>query len=103
MRGTVWIDKNGNGVFDDGEQPLPDVRVVTGSGRDTLTDSQGDFILGDLPPGEHVVLIDEKTLPENLKSALGPLRITVKAGAETPSVDFPIVTRPPAVNIKRFP
>ncbi|HEU4389507.1 MAG TPA: hypothetical protein VFV34_17010, partial [Blastocatellia bacterium] len=53
MRGTVWLDENGNGVKDDNEQPLADVRVVTSSGRDTLTDEKGEFILGDLPPGEH--------------------------------------------------
>jgi hypothetical protein len=58
------IDANDNGRLDDGERPLPDVRVVTGSGRDTLTDENGYFIIGDLPPGEHILLLDEKTMPE---------------------------------------
>lgn len=102
MKGIVWMDVNGNGKLDEGEQPLADVRVVTGSGRDTLTDAQGQFILGDLPPGEHVVLIDEKTLPENTKSSAGSLRVNIEAGGETTNVSFPIVKRPAEVNIKHF-
>ena len=102
LNGIVWIDANGNGKFDDGEQVLSDVRVVTGSSRDTLTDAQGQFVLGDLPPGEHIVLIDEKTLPENMKSGLGSLRINVEAGGESRGVNFPIVPRPAEINIKRF-
>jgi hypothetical protein len=102
MTGTVWMDLNGNGRIDDGEQLLADVRVVTGSGRDTLTDAQGQFVLGDLPPGEHVVMIDEKTLPENKKSAAGSLRVNIDAGGETSNVNFPIVARPAEVNVKHF-
>jgi hypothetical protein len=102
IRGVVWMDLNGNGKIDDGEPMLADVRVVTGSGRDTLTDAQGEFILGDLPPGEHIVLIDEKTLTENTKSA-GSLRVTVEAGGETTKVNFPIVTKQAEVTIKFFP
>jgi hypothetical protein len=103
VKGVVWMDLNGNGKVDDGEQVLADVRVVTGSGRDTLTDAQGEFILGDLPPGEHVILIDEKTLPDNMKSAAGSLRVNVEAGGETSNVNFPIVPRPAEVNVKSFP
>ena len=73
VSGVVWLDVNGNGTLDNGEQPLADVRVVTGNGRDTLTDANGCFLIGDLPPGEHVVLLDEKTLPEQTRSAYGSL------------------------------
>ena len=102
MKGVVWMDLNENGKIDEGEQLLADVRIVTGSGRDTLTDGQGQFVLGDLPPGEHVILIDEKTLPDNTRSAAGSLRVTIEAGGETNNVNFPIVPRPAEVNIKRF-
>jgi hypothetical protein len=101
ISGAVFLDANGNGRMDEGEQ-LADVRIVTASGRDTLTDAHGAFVLGDLPPGEHVVLVDEKTLPDGVKSAVSLLQVSVKAGAETGEVLFPIVDRPADVNVKRF-
>jgi hypothetical protein len=101
MTGTVWFDVNGNGQMDEGERPLPEVRIVLGSGRDTLTDENGVFSIGDLPPGEHVVLIDEKTLPENTRSASGSLTVKVQAGAETSDINLPVILIPPV--IKRFP
>lgn len=79
ITGLVWLDVNENGRLDDGERPLPDVRVVTGSGRDTLTDANGYFIIGDLPPGEHILLLDEKTIPEQTRSVAGsqPIKVAV--------------------------
>jgi hypothetical protein len=101
ITGTVWLDLNGNGQLDKDEQPLADVRIVAGSGRDTLTDENGVFVIGDLPPGEHAILIDEKTLPEKTVSALGTLSVKVLAGSETGRVNFPITPAP--AEIKRFP
>ncbi|MCI0487463.1 MAG: AMIN domain-containing protein [Blastocatellia bacterium] len=102
-RGVVWMDTNGNGELDEGEQTLSDVRIVTASGRDTLTDSHGEFILGDLPPGNHIILVDEKTLPDNTKSAADSLQVLVVAGGETGDVKFPIVPKPVQIQVKRFP
>eukprot|EP01133_Synstelium_polycarpum_P019141 gene19141-22923_t len=56
----AWFDSNSNGIFDDGEAGLPDVRVVF-SARDgsylgeTLTDEQGYFMSRALPQGEYTV------------------------------------------------
>lgn len=100
ITGIVWLDLNGNGRMDDGEQPLADVRLVTGSNRDTLTNEDGVFLIGDLPPGEHVILIDEKTLPEKTVSAVGTLSAKVLAGSETGHINFPVTPAPP--EIRRF-
>jgi hypothetical protein len=100
ITGLVWLDINENGRMDVGEQPLADVRVVTGSGRDTLTDDKGYFIIGDLPPGEHILLLDEKTMPEQTRSVAGSRTIKVAAGAET-ATTFPVTALPP--QIKKFP
>ena len=86
ISGLVWLDTNENGKLDGAELPLPDVRIVTGSGRDTLTDGNGYFIIGDLPPGEHILLLDEKTIPERTRSVAGSLTIKVTAGNETSTV-----------------
>ena len=100
ITGVVWLDANENGKLDEGEQPLADVRVVTGSGRDTLTDEKGYFIIGDLPPGEHILLLDEKTIPERTRSVAGSASIKVAAGAETNAL-FPVGQLPD--QIKKFP
>ena len=100
VAGVVWFDQNENGLMDEGEPALADVRVVTAGGRDTLTDANGAFALGDLPPGEYALLLDEKTLPERTKSAAGPLTIKVVAGTETGGLKLAVVALPPEV--KRF-
>ena len=100
ITGIVWMDANNNGRLDEAEQPLPDVRVVTGSGRDTLTDEKGYFIIGDLPPGEHIVLLDEKTIPEQTQSAAGSQTVKVAAGNET-VITFPVAPLPD--QIRKFP
>jgi len=100
ISGIVWLDANNNGRLDETEQPLPDVRVVTGSGRDTLTDEKGYFIIGDLPPGEHIVLLDEKTIPEQTQSVAGSQTVKVAAGNETVT-SFPVAPLPD--QIRKFP
>jgi len=100
ITGHVWLDANENGLLDEGERPLPDVRVVTSSGRDTLTDENGYFIIGDLPPGEHILLLDEKTIPERTRSVAGSMTVKVAGGNETVAV-FPVGVLPDQV--KRFP
>lgn len=100
ISGQVWFDANENGRLDEGERPLPDVRVVTGSGRDTLTDVNGYFIIGDLPPGEHILLLDEKTMPEQTRSIAGSQTVKVVVGNETVTT-LPVAPLPDQV--KRFP
>ena len=100
ISGVVWFDANENGRLDDTERPLPDVRVVTGSGRDTLTDANGYFIIGDLPPGEHILLLDEKTIPERTRSVAGSQNVRVAAGNETVT-SLPVAPLPD--QIKKFP
>ena len=100
ITGLVWFDVNANGKLDESEQGLPDVRVVTGSGRDTLTDDKGYFMIGDLPPGEHILLLDEKTIPELTRSVAGSQAIKVLAGLET-ATNFPVAPLPD--QIKKFP
>ncbi|CAN5372976.1 hypothetical protein BH10ACI3_BH10ACI3_20560 [soil metagenome] len=100
LAGRVWLDTNENGQFDDGETPLADIRVVSASGRDTLTDSDGNFTIGDLPPGEHVILLDEKTLPEKTIAGVKPVAVQVFPGRETPDIALAVINLP--AEIRRF-
>lgn len=100
VSGVVWLDENENGRMEDSERRLADVRVVTGSGRDTLTDENGYFLIGDLPPGEHILLLDEKTLPERTRSVAGSQTVRIAAGNET-TTELPVTFLPD--QIKKFP
>ncbi|HEV2765527.1 MAG TPA: hypothetical protein VGV38_21265 [Pyrinomonadaceae bacterium] len=111
VAGAIWLDLDGDGAQGPDEPPLADVRVVTAGGRDTLTDEQGAYVIGDLPPGQHLLLVDLKTLPENTLvratlggqqagEAAGSLQVSVRAGAETGGINFAVRPRP--AEIKRF-
>jgi hypothetical protein len=100
-RGIVWLDSNGNGEVDEGEWPLASVRVVSGK-RDTLTNEQGEFILGDLPQGTHTVLVDEKTLPDGYRPAIPSVAVQVKPPRETRDVRLPVRERGREIEIKEF-
>lgn len=101
ISGRVWVDANENAIFDAGEKPLADIRIATASGRDTLTDADGNFTIADLPPGEHIFFIDEKTLPEKMVSARKPLAVHAFAGRETSDLLLPVISTP--AEIVRFP
>ena len=55
VAGTVFLDRNGNGVRDHGEEGLPNVRVQVGSGS-AVTDSSGGYRVWDIVPFEPVVV-----------------------------------------------
>lgn len=66
VAGQVFLDENGNGNLDEGEQLLPDVRVRVGM-ITTRTDSLGRYRIWDLLPYEPVILVvDTLTLQSPL-------------------------------------
>ena len=103
LRGTVYVDTNGNGTRDEGDEAIADVRVLTGSGKDTLSDPSGDFVIGDLALGKHTVLLDEKTLGDDLEMVSRPFQVLVKPGEEVGGVDFQVKRRERPVEILEFP
>lgn len=72
----VWLDEDGDGVQDAGEAGIPNVTVVL-SGTDhngnpvsasTVTDANGGYLFGDIPPGSYTVSIDTTTLADGLEA-----------------------------------
>jgi hypothetical protein len=55
-------------------------------------------MLGDLTPGKYTLLIDESTLPQNLKSVSGTVQIEIKPGQQT-AINFPVLL---PVKVKKF-
>ena len=102
IRGAVFIDTNGNGKRDDSDEAVSDVRVLTGSGKDTLTDTGGEFVIGDLALGKHTVLLDEKTLGEEFEVVSRSLQVQVRPGEEVGDVNFEVKRRERPVEILEF-
>ena len=70
LSGTVWHDRNGDGVIDSGEAGVPNATVhVTWTGPngpitiDVATGSSGTWALQNLPAGEYTTVIDMTTVP----------------------------------------
>ncbi len=101
VSGTVWQDDNGNGEVDEGEPLLGQIRVVSGQ-RDTLTNEDGGFVLGDLPQGSHRMAVDERTLPEGLRAKVGVVNVEVKPPRETRGVLLPVQPLPKEIEIREF-
>jgi len=62
--GKVFNDKNSNGVQDKGEEGIPMVRLATEQGMVVTTDEFGKYHIPAVTPGQHLVKIDGRTLPE---------------------------------------
>jgi hypothetical protein len=96
IQGTVMI-----ATLDDAGQemvkPFPDARILAGGNRDTFSESDGAFVLGDLPPGTYQLRLDPASVPGNFVSHPAMQTVEVKSGQSSNSVDFrlmrPVVVR----------
>ncbi len=73
VNGAVWVDLDNDGVRDPNESGIPNVTViVTWDGPNgpieipVVTDDDGNWQLGDVPPGDYTAVVDETTLPPGL-------------------------------------
>jgi Ca2+-binding RTX toxin-like protein len=87
--GRVFLDVNGNGVFDDGDdRTLPGVTVRLDDGASpafvaasTIFGGDPNFYIGAVQMGAVRVVVDETTLPEGLLLSTGNSPLTVAVGA----------------------
>ncbi len=74
----IYIDADGDGTFDTGEDPIPGVTVELYDGTGTLvatttTDSNGEYLFDDLPLGDYEVVIPAgQTVLSTLTNVVGP-------------------------------
>jgi hypothetical protein len=98
VTGRVWLDANENGVFDTGELTLGDV-LIQCAGKDTLTDNDGYFVIGDLPPGEHKINIDAGSIPAKTQVASKSIIVRVYPGRSSQDVHLTVVNTPADVKV----
>ena len=61
--GTIFADRNGNGVQDAGEPGVPDVHLNLEEGTSLVSDLEGKYSYCGLTPTTHVLHVDRTTLP----------------------------------------
>jgi uncharacterized repeat protein (TIGR01451 family) len=61
--GRVFVDNNGNGQFDDGDRPMPGIRLFLSNGQSVITDSAGMYNFPSLGDGSQVISLDPISVP----------------------------------------
>lgn len=69
--GRVFVDLNRNGEFDDGDKPMPAVRLYLNSGQSVVTDSKGLYNFPSLSDGPQVLSLDPISFPKSYSLADG--------------------------------
>jgi protocatechuate 3,4-dioxygenase beta subunit len=60
----IWKDDNRDGIQDDNESGIKDVKIILNeTGATTLTDSSGKYEFCDLKPGSYSITVDMDSLP----------------------------------------
>jgi uncharacterized repeat protein (TIGR01451 family) len=68
--GKVYEDRNRNGMNDGREPALKNIELILEDGTHVRTDEFGKYSIPDVEPGQHVLRLNERTLPKNLKILL---------------------------------
>ena len=68
VTGRVFIDINGNGVYDGADTPLKDAVLRLDDGFVVETDSQGRYYYPNVVAGEHTLQLDPESYPVKLTS-----------------------------------
>ena len=107
----VWLDEDGDGVQDAGEDGIANVRVeLLDSGNNviaaTYTDTNGGYLFTDVPAGAYTVRVDSATLPAGLAAnptydedgvgSANQSAVTVSAGTIHLTSDFGYNWAPPS-------
>ncbi|MBI2944564.1 MAG: DUF11 domain-containing protein [Candidatus Wallbacteria bacterium] len=99
--GRVYVDKDGDGRFTDGDEPVANARVWVEDGTSVFTDRQGHYSIEGLSVERHAIMLDPKSLPGdrgNLRPRKGEYmdlgnpwsRLTLGRVGTLIRVDFPL-------------
>jgi uncharacterized repeat protein (TIGR01451 family) len=91
----IWQDNDKDGVLDNGEPGLADIKLylLNGAGAifdSTTTNANGDYLFTNVPHGSYTVQVVDSTVPAGYvcTSANSPLAVTVQAGDSFLTADF---------------
>jgi uncharacterized repeat protein (TIGR01451 family) len=64
--GKVYADENENGMHDDSETAFGKIELIMEDGTRVITDEFGKYSIPDVEPGQHVLRLNERTLPKDV-------------------------------------
>ena len=88
IRGRVMIEEEGFFVKAPPLKPAPDVHILSSRDRDSFTEGDGVFVLGDLVPGTYVLHLDPASIPRGLVPSPASRSVVVKPGQTATDVEF---------------
>jgi len=89
ISGVIWVDENGNGTPDPGEERIENAVLSLNTRSKTFSDADGVYTFNNLFPGSYKVTIEESSLPEGC-NLISPSSWDVSLGVdqEIPSANF---------------
>ncbi len=63
--GKVYYDTNGNFMHDHNEETIKGVEIISEDGIRVLTDEYGKYSIPNVRMGDHILMVNQKTLPAN--------------------------------------
>jgi uncharacterized repeat protein (TIGR01451 family) len=116
VHGTLWLDRDGDGIFDDDELPIEGVTVLLLDTDGNLvasavTDADGNYAFIDIAPGTYMVRVDRSSLPDTVGGQTydpdsvsdSQHEITVVAGENVVDIDFGFQPAVPPVGLPAAP
>jgi uncharacterized repeat protein (TIGR01451 family) len=67
ITGRVFVDVHGTGRYSEGDRGVGAVRIYLEDGESVTTDKYGRFTFPSVHPGQHVLRVDESTLPPGVR------------------------------------
>lgn len=80
--GKVFIDLNENRIQDENEPGQGEVTIYLEDGTYVITDARGKFSLANIRPGQHVLRIDQTTLPPDVEPVATSARHLDRANSQ---------------------
>ena len=76
--GRAWVDRNGNGICDEGEPPVSGVALMMEDGTRVVADRQGRFSVPEVTAGDHVLRLLRRNVPPGLE----PVPLGVRSSSD---------------------
>lgn len=103
IKGRVFVDQNGDSLYQENEEPLENIALIMSPGeRFTRTNGDGEFKYDYLLPGKYTVRIHTEDLPVGYELVSSPeITSELKAGETVDNVNF--VVKLTSVPVKKSP